>query len=217
MITASGSLQSTKIKCLAFSNACTPLTNSLGLGSALPYANAWSTVTEDEFGLNPREKDGAQPSALPSPEKDSTPNELNRKLRIVIVEDNPEDIFLVEQALEYHKVKADVVCHHDGEEMLRYVEQIDSRAVPCPDVVLLDLNLPRHSGKAILARMRKSPLCGEVPVVVVSSSRDLRDQADVARLGATKYFHKSIDFDESMSLGAVILEVTRRRDTAESQ
>jgi len=124
------------------------------------------------------------------------------------VEDNPEDIFLVKEALDYHKINADLVCQRDGEEMVRYIEQIDAGAAPCPDVVLLDLNLPRHNGKAVLARMRKSPVCGQVPVVIVTSSKDERDQADIKRLGATRYFHKSIDFEEAMSLGTVILEVT---------
>ena len=131
----------------------------------------------------------------------------------MIVEDNPTDVFLVQEALHHHKIAADLICHRDGEEMLRYIEGIDAGDIPCPDVVLLDLNLPRHSGKAILARMRKSPACGDVPVVIVSSSKADRDQADTKRLGANRYFHKSIDYDEAMELGAVILEVVRRTNT----
>jgi len=127
----------------------------------------------------------------------------------VLVEDNATDVFLVREALDYHKVDAKLTCHRDGEEMLRYIEQIDAAAVPCPDVILLDLNLPRHNGKAILARMRKSPVCGDVPIVIVTSSQAEEDRADTARLGATRYFHKSIDYDEAMSLGAVILDVVR--------
>jgi CheY-like chemotaxis protein len=133
-------------------------------------------------------------------------------LNIVLVEDNPTDVFLVEEALAFHKIDAALTCLRDGEEMLRYVAQIDSGMVPRPDVVLLDLNLPRHSGKAVLARMRSSLQCGEIPVVVVTSSNASEDQADAARLGATRYFHKSMDYDEAMSLGAVILEVTRPGD-----
>ena len=96
--------------------------------------------------------------------------------------------------------------------MLRYMALIDNHSVPCPDVILLDLNLPRHDGKAVLARIRNSPVCGHVPVVVVTSSNAPEDQADAARLGASKYFHKSIDYDETMRLGALILEVTQATD-----
>ena len=128
----------------------------------------------------------------------------------MLVEDNPTDVFLVEEALAEHSVDAALVCHRDGEAMLRYIDDIDAGTAPCPDVILLDLNLPRHSGKAVLARTRQSPVCGDVPVVVVTSSRALEDQAEAARLGATRYFHKSIDYDEAMSLGAVVLDVTRR-------
>ena len=130
----------------------------------------------------------------------------------MLVEDSATDVFLVQEALDYHKIDAALTCHKDGEEMLRYIDRIEAGDVPCPDVVLLDLNLPRHNGKAVLARMRRSSVCADVPIIVVTSSKALEDQADAARLGATRYFYKSIDFDESMSLGSVVLEVARAKD-----
>jgi CheY-like chemotaxis protein len=138
---------------------------------------------------------------------------FGRALDIVVVEDNTMDIFLVQEALDYHNIQANLTCHRDGEEMLRYIDKIDDGTAPCPDLVLLDLNLPRHNGKAVLARLRKSPVCADVPVVVVTSSKAPEDQADAARLGATRYFCKSIDYDEAMSLGAVVLEVMRLKDS----
>jgi DNA-binding response OmpR family regulator len=158
------------------------------------------------------EKGKDQPSASSFPEKRQPEGVGNRKLSIVLVEDNPTDVFLVEQALANHKIDATLLCHRDGEAMLRYINDIDRRAVPCPDLILLDLNLPRHGGKAILARIRNSALCGDVPVVIVTSSKAAEDEADAARLGATRYFYKSIDYDEAMALGAVVREVTRLND-----
>lgn len=130
----------------------------------------------------------------------------------MLVEDSQTDAFLVQEALDFHKINADVICHRDGEGMLAYIDQIDAGEIPCPDVVLLDLNLPRHSGKAVLTRMRTSTVCRHVPVVVVSSSKEVSDQAETKRLGATRYFHKSIDYDEAMRLGAIVLEVTGLND-----
>jgi two-component system response regulator len=213
MITASESLLSTRIRCLASSNAFTRLRSTQERGSDWQFASAWSIAMGDGFGLNQREKDKAQPSASPSPQESSTLDERSRKLSIVLVEDNSSDIFLVQEALDHHKINADLICHNDGEQMLSYIDNIEAGSVPCPDIVLLDLNLPRYNGKAILGRMRKSVICSDVPVVVVSSSKDRKDIADAKRLGATKYFYKSIDFDEAMSLGTVILELTRRIDT----
>jgi len=179
---------------------------------ASPFANDWSFDTEEPFGLSQKEKGKDPNSASQFPEEKSTPRASSRALNIVLAEDNTTDAFLVQEALDYHGIQAIITCHEDGEEMLRYIEKIDAGTVPCPDVVLLDLNLPRHDGKAVLARIRKSPVCGHVPVVVVTSSQAPEDQADAKRLGATRYFYKSIDYDEAMSLGAVVLEVTRRKD-----
>jgi chemotaxis family two-component system response regulator Rcp1 len=163
--------------------------------------------------LSQKEKGKAPPSASPSPQENSTPKIPVRKLNIIIVEDNASDVFLAEEALAYHNIDATLTCHRDGEEMLRYIDNIDAGMVPCPDVVLLDLNLPRHNGKAVLVRMRKSLVCGHVPVVVVTSSKAVEDQADAARLGATRYFFKSMDYDEAMSLGSVVLEVLQPTNT----
>lgn len=118
---------------------------------------------------------------------------------------------MVREALAMHKIDADLTCHRDGEEMLKYVERVDAGELPCPDLVLLDLNLPRHSGQAVLARIRKSSLCADVPVVIVTSSTAAQDRETALRLGATQYFQKPIHYDEFMRLGSVVLEVTRAK------
>ena len=212
MIMASESLPSTKIRFLGSSRDCIRLTSTRERASDLQSVSAWFSDMEDAFGLSQKEKDEGQPSASHFQEKSSNTEWSSRKLSIVLVEDNQTDVFLVKEALEHHGVNAVLTCHRDGEEMLRYIDDIDAGASPCPDVILLDLNLPRHNGKVVLERMRQSRVCGDVPVIVVTSSRALEDQADVARLGATRYFYKSIDYDEAMTLGAVVLEVTRWKD-----
>lgn len=135
-----------------------------------------------------------------------------RKLRIVLAEDNPGDVFMVREALAHHRIDAELIRQSDGEEMLRYIDALDAGEVPCPDVVLLDLNLPRYSGAAILARMRESKLCGRVPVVIVTSSAAADDRELTSRLGASSYFTKPVDYDAFMELGKLVLDVTRSRD-----
>jgi DNA-binding response OmpR family regulator len=121
------------------------------------------------------------------------------------------DVRLIHEVLAQHAIDAEVTLHRDGEEMLRHIDRIEAGEAPCPDVLLLDLNLPRHNGEAVLARMRVGAHCGNVPVIVVTSSNALKDRETAARLGATKYFHKAADFDEFMRLGDVIREVVGKR------
>jgi len=213
MITASESHQNTRSRYLASLNGCILPRSTPEQELASLFANDWYFDTVEPFGLSQKEKGEDPDSASQYPEQNLDPlREPSRALNIVLVEDNTTDAFLVQEALDYHGIQATITCHEDGEEMLLYIDKIDAGTIPCPDVVLLDLNLPRHSGKAVLARMRKSPICGHVPVVIVTSSRAPEDQADARRLGATRYFYKSIDYDEAMTLGRVVLEVTRRED-----
>jgi DNA-binding response OmpR family regulator len=130
---------------------------------------------------------------------------------VVLAEDNPGDVFIISQALAHHSIDAELIRHKDGEEMLRYIRDLDAGEVPCPDVILLDLNLPRYNGEAILHRLRGSRFCSEVPVVIVTSSNADDDRTKVFRLGATRYFTKPIDLDDFLELGAVVLEVTGRK------
>jgi DNA-binding response OmpR family regulator len=98
----------------------------------------------------------------------------------------------------------------DGEAAVHYIDLLDKDEVPCPDVVLLDLNLPRTNGEGVLERMRQSPKCGLVPIIIVTSSDSPKDRATVARLGADRYFRKPSDFDEFMRLGDIVKAVLTR-------
>ena len=111
---------------------------------------------------------------------------------------------LIREALKHEQLDHDLVVQRDGELMFRLIQQMDTGEVPCPDVVLLDLNLPKKSGEVLLARLRQSPVCAHVPIVIVTSSDSPKDRAAAAKLGASLYFRKPSDYDEFMRLGAVI-------------
>jgi chemotaxis family two-component system response regulator Rcp1 len=131
------------------------------------------------------------------------PEAVRRTISVLLAEDNPGDVLLVREALQRQPFEAELVVRHDGEQALVYIENVDTGEVPCPDVVLLDLNLPRRNGEFLLERMRRSPLCSQVPIVIVSSSASPKDRETAARLGASTYFQKPADYEEFMRLGAV--------------
>ena len=123
---------------------------------------------------------------------------------MLLAEDNPGDVYLVREALSLERLEFDLLVRSDGEQMSDFIDQIDAGAARCPDVVLLDLNLPRRSGVSLLERLRQSSLCGEVPVIVVTSSASPQDREIATRLGASSYFQKPSDFDEFMRLGSLV-------------
>jgi CheY-like chemotaxis protein len=85
---------------------------------------------------------------------------------------------------------------------------------PCPDLILLDLNLPRASGFELIILFRKHPLCIETPVIVLTSSDAPKDRQRAAELGAVRYFRKPSDLVDFLKLGAVLREVTEERGIA---
>jgi CheY-like chemotaxis protein len=128
---------------------------------------------------------------------------------VLVAEDNPADVSLIRLALKHHQVDAELTVQTDGEHMLRYIERMEAGEVLCPDLVLLDLNLPRVTGHALLQRLRESPICGQVPILIVSSSDTQRDRYAAIRLGATGYFCKPNDYDKFMQLGQLVTKLLR--------
>ena len=133
------------------------------------------------------------------------------RLKILVAEDNRGDVFLMREALLAHGIEHDLFVLQDGAEALAYMDRMGkSPDAPCPDVFLLDLNLPKVEGHQLLTRFRGHPLCQDTPVIVVTSSDAPRDRERAALLGAARYFRKPSDIDEFMQLGAVIKEVVHR-------
>jgi two-component system, chemotaxis family, response regulator Rcp1 len=139
--------------------------------------------------------------------------------RIVLVEDAEPDVFLVREALRQSGLKFDLVVLEDGEKASEFIAGLDrDETSPCPDLVLLDLNLPKQTGEKVLARLRQTVRCGRVPVLIVTSSDSPNDKALVARLGATQYFRKPSLLDDFMKLGALVRELLEaRRRSAQAQ
>jgi chemotaxis family two-component system response regulator Rcp1 len=130
-------------------------------------------------------------------------------LRILLIEDNPGDVLLIQQALQEHHIDHELHLARDGAEGLAYVAEMGKAGrFPCPNVMLLDLNLPKVSGSEVLTEFRRHPECRNTPVVVISSSDAQRDRLRTSELGIASYFKKPSDFDAFMELGALVKNVT---------
>jgi two-component system response regulator len=124
------------------------------------------------------------------------------KPRVLLIEDNAADADLVEEAFDEARLDCHLSILRDGAQAVDFIERLDSGlSTDCPDLVLLDLNLPKVSGAKVLERMRLSPKCGRAKVLVISSSDAPADRARVMELGASGYFRKPSTLAQYMELG----------------
>jgi chemotaxis family two-component system response regulator Rcp1 len=128
-------------------------------------------------------------------------------IQIFLAEDNPGDVRLIREALKLHEVSFDLHVFDDGDKALGFIGRLADPEEVCPDVILLDLNLPRTDGRDILKRVRQISRTQSVPVIVLSSSESPKDRAEAVSLGANRYVRKPSTFDEFMAIGALVKEL----------
>ena len=133
----------------------------------------------------------------------------NKKVRILLVEDNDNDVFLVKAALDAASIACDIEIERDGAEGLSLMSRIGRGEIPCPDLLLLDLNLPKVTGDRILREARQNPLSANLPIIVMSSSGAYREMATVVQLGIWHYFRKPNSMEEYMMLGPIVRDAIR--------
>lgn len=115
---------------------------------------------------------------------------------ILLVEDNPDDEALTLRALRKNNIKNDVVVARDGAEALDMLLRDSHSKGRLPEVVLLDLKLPKLDGIEVLRRLRAEERTRMLPIVVLTSSREEQDLLASYRLGANSYVRKPVDFDQ---------------------
>jgi two-component system, chemotaxis family, response regulator Rcp1 len=121
----------------------------------------------------------------------------SRPIEVLLVEDNPGDVRLTREALRDSKVLSTLAVVRDGEEALAYLRREPPfAAVPRPDLILLDLNLPRRDGREVLASVKADPALRSIPVVILTSSDAERDIARAYELNANCYITKPVDLDQ---------------------
>ncbi|HUQ91309.1 MAG TPA: response regulator [Bryobacteraceae bacterium] len=136
--------------------------------------------------------------------------------RILVVEDNPADVELVQMALEQHKVPAQLEVVRDGEAAIERLQRTSPETAGI-DLLLLDLNLPRHNGLTVLEKFRAQPHRACTPVIIMTSAESSTLPQLAQWLGANLYFRKPINLDEFMQLGFLVRHVLQPLGDTESQ
>jgi len=120
----------------------------------------------------------------------------NKAICILMVEDNPTDVMITKEALEHAKLLNSLHIAEDGMEALDFLHRRGKHAkAPQPDLILLDLNMPRKNGQEVLAEIKADKRLKNIPVVVLTTSKAEEDVVKAYGLHANCYVIKPVDFD----------------------
>ena len=127
-----------------------------------------------------------------------------RRIEVLIVEDNPDDLELALRALERHNLVNHVTVARDGAEALDIIfgnAPADQRPpTDVPWLILLDLKLPKVDGLEVLRQVKSDPRTSSIPVVILTSSDEERDMVESYRLGVNSYLRKPVNFDKFVEI-----------------
>jgi CheY-like chemotaxis protein len=125
---------------------------------------------------------------------------------VLLVEDDPGDVLMTREAFADHKLKNNLHVVDNGVDAMAFLRKEGAFAeAPTPDLILLDLNLPRMDGREVLAAVKSDPALGAIPVVVLTTSEAEEDVLRSYQLHANAYVTKPVDFER-------FLEVVRQID-----
>ena len=128
-------------------------------------------------------------------------SQRNRPVEILLVEDSPSDTDLTIEALRAGGIPSNLSHVEDGVEAMEFLSRRNSYAgAPRPDLILLDLNLPRKDGREVLSELKSDPDLRAIPVVVLTTSRDDRDISQAYQLQANCYISKPVDFRQFVNV-----------------
>ena len=122
---------------------------------------------------------------------------MSKPLDILLVEDNPADVRLTQEAFREGKILNNLVVAKDGVDAMHFLHRHGKYAnAPRPDLILLDLNLPRKDGREVLAEIKSDPSLMRIPIVVLTTSRAEMDVIKSYNLHANCYVVKPVDLDQ---------------------
>src|SRR5687768_5691445 len=120
----------------------------------------------------------------------------SREIVVLLVEDDPGDVLMTREAFEDYKVHNELHVVNDGTEAMAFLRREGDKAdAPRPDLVLLDLNLPRMDGREVLQAIKSDPELASIPVVVLTTSEAEEDVLRSYSLHANAYVTKPVDFE----------------------
>jgi chemotaxis family two-component system response regulator Rcp1 len=124
-----------------------------------------------------------------------------RTVELLLVEDNPGDVRLTQEALKSGQVPVHLSVARDGVEALDFLRRkARFRNAPKPDLILLDLNLPRKNGREVLSEIKSDPELRRIPVLIMTTSRAEQDVNRAYSLNANCYITKPMDLDEFLRI-----------------
>ncbi|MBV9611221.1 MAG: response regulator [Acidobacteriaceae bacterium] len=129
-----------------------------------------------------------------------------KSLKILLVEDSPSDVRLIREALKETPVPVQITVARDGVEAIEYLHQTEVGLATRPDLMLLDLNLPRKNGREVLAEVKSSPSLKQIPVLIMTSSKSDEDVEQAYSLNANCYIAKPADLNEYQNVVRAIEE-----------
>ena len=132
-----------------------------------------------------------------------------RSIRVVVIEDNAADVYLIREALKREFAGVELEVFDNGAAVSKLVNRLTDGCSQPPDIILLDLNLPRCDGKEVLHMLRQIPGRQIVPVIIITSSNSPKDRDDCLSLEAAYYFRKPSDLSEFMKISTVIRNIVQ--------
>jgi two-component system, chemotaxis family, response regulator Rcp1 len=136
-----------------------------------------------------------------------SPTDTSVPIRIAVVEDNPTDMYILQKVLEKAQVHFVIDYLEDGEEAILFLlRQGKYQQAPLPDLIILDLNMPRVSGAEVMTRIREDPIIQTIPVMVLTTSDTPEDKRKMAKLGVVRYLTKSSNLADYYTIGETIKE-----------
>ena len=129
------------------------------------------------------------------------PRQLSRPVEVLLVEDNPGDVRLTQEAFKEGRVLVNLSVAMDGVEALEMLNRQGEHAnAPRPDLIVLDLNLPRKNGREVLEEIKADLDLRRIPVIVMTTSKAEQDVHRVYNLNANCYVSKPVDLDEFLNV-----------------
>lgn len=120
---------------------------------------------------------------------------MKRKPRILIIEDNPGDVRLTIETFKEQGERFEITVRHDGDEALRFLKANAANKAGRPDLILLDLNLPRIDGREVLKAVKNDKTLQMIPVLVLTTSEAKQDVRNAYALQANSYICKPVDLE----------------------
>ena len=117
---------------------------------------------------------------------------------ILVADDDEDDCWFVQDSLKENGWTGGLRFVHDGIELMDYLQRCEpnSNALPCPDLILLDLNMPRKDGREVLREIKADPNLSPLPIIVLTTSNEKQDMELCAQLGVISFITKPAGYDE---------------------